>query len=495
LWSTDLAIDGANPAMRFSHPLADGMGDLYLNPLEPEDQAAKHELKRTGVVLSGGVVKTSRIIELILNQPSWSRSRMISDRINERFPKAPGDRYLTAEPKTDSVIQLNLPGRYAGDAERFLLLMSKLFIQRSPNFEPAKAEQLAELILRQAAHDQTLSPEERTISYEDIGLCWEALGKTTLPTLRRLYANDDLAVRLTALDAGAHLADELATDHLLQLSKHPEVSVRLRTARILSFLPNSLRGPMILRDMLDDPHKSVRIAAYESLSDIRSTFVQRLIVGDAEHSKFVLDMVPSRLPMIYISQSRLPRIVVFNPGTGFKLPMLARLWENSLMLRWAAADQPVAVFYQPPQPTADNPEAKPITLQVAPFVANFIRLLSHKTTDEYPMPGFDMTYSRVVNAVYNLHRQGLIQAEMELEISPLAEAIAKAAEGAPAYRPDTGPAATQPATAPGITPGTSTGTAPAAPPNGRPDTAPTPPSSSAPAAGNPAPNLPPMISP
>lgn len=428
LWSTDLAVDGANPALRYSRPLAVAeAGDLYVNPLE-ERSFENPEYRSSAVVLSGGKVTVDRELELILNQPSWQRSRMIADRINERFPRGPGDRWPVAEPQTDAIIRINIPRAYSDDPAFFLRLMSKLYVQRTPRFEPEQAQRLAQALLADP------NPELA----EDVALAWVALGKNALREVQRYYQYPHKVIRLAALEAGALLGDEQCVDSLVQLARDPDPQVRIRCAKILSNLPQSLRGSRTLQEMLDDPDRDVRIAAYEALAKINDPVLQRIAMGAPDNFKFMLELVPSRLPLVYICQVRLPRIVIFGPNTGFHTPMLARLWENRLMIRCEGPGQNATVFYQPP----GNPEGQ--TIQIAPALANLIFLMAHKPSKDNPAEGLDLPYSRVVSAVVSLHRQGFLDADLYIQASPLAEAIERASRVEPVVRPETGPAGVEP---------------------------------------------------
>ncbi len=420
LYPPELGIDGANEEMRFTRTLAKADGYLYVDPLGTEGpQTRRIELQRQAVILSGGMAVDDRVIELVLNQPSWQRSRLIADRINERFPGAPGDKADTAEPKTDQIIRINIPKRFVGRADELLALISRLFLQRSPGFEAQKALSLA----------QTLRLEPQLT--DDISQTWVALGKTTLPVLRKLYRDEDLLVRLAALEAGARLEDEQTTDALIPLAKTGDAATRRRVAQMLVNLPRSIRGASALQGLLDDPDADVRIAAYESLSRNSDPMIQRLPIGQKSDFKFMLDLVPSQRPLIYISQVGFPKIVIFDPGTAFKPSMLSQTWDNHLMVRTGAPGQPTTVFYQPfGQPNA-------MTQDIAPYVANFVRLLAHQTTEFEATPGFDLSYSRVVSALHSLWTKGAIDGELTLQENELPAAIRRVQEMAPQQRPET----------------------------------------------------------
>ena len=144
--------------------------------------------------------------------------------------------------------------------------------------------------------------------------------------------------------------------------------------------------------------------------------------------------MPSQKPLVYVAQSRVPRLVIFQPTLGFRPPFLAKLWDNRLMLRGPGPDAPLTVFYQRPGQTEGQ------VVQVDPTVAHLAYLLAHQPSVSRPEQGLDLTYSQVINAVYRLCEQGIIASPVRLQTNPLAAAVARAQQAASVEpRPDTGP--------------------------------------------------------
>ena len=411
LWTTDLAIGGANPSMRFSRKLAVVSGPMYINPFDGKagDQH-KHPLQRQAVVLSGGVATANRTVELVLHQPSWQRSRLIADRINERFPAAPVDRQPTAVPIDDVHIQLHIPTRYGQRPQELLELVNHLFVQRTNGFSQTKAQQLADLLVAQSNHA------------DHIAHAWVAMGKTVLPVIRRCYDHPRGEIALAALEAGARLEDELVTDPMERIVRLPEAGMRRLAAGVLRHMPNSLRGARLLKTLLDDTDTSVRLEAYESLAAINDPLINRTAIDGPEPDrfKFVLDLVFSKKPLVYVAPNRVPRLVIFNPALGFRTPLFARLWENRLMLRCAGPDQPLTVFYQKPGQTDGQ------VFDVDSTVARLIYLLAHRPSVANPDNGLNLSYGQVVNAVHRLCEQGWVESGVHVQTNPIAQAIDQA---------------------------------------------------------------------
>ena len=424
LWTTSLGVRGANRNLNFTRERARARGPIYVNPAaRAGDTEGALGFQRRALILAGGKATHDRRLAFTLNQPSWTRSRLIANRINVRFGR-PGDRPKLASPKTDRLIRLNLPPRYGDEPGRLLELIRHLYVQRGKNFAPRQARQLAASL--RAAPERA----DRVVP------AWVALGKTVLQVLRPLYEAEQRPLRFAAAEAGARLGDALAAQPLSKLARSESTAERKRAARALRFLPDTVDATDVLRRLVDDPAPAVRIAAADALAASGDPAVRRHVIRGGGRIKFVLDLVKAERPLISVRQSGIPRITVFDPNTPIRAPIFAKLWNNRLMLRSEkqknGADV-VTVFYQPRG--ADEPETHPI----APAVANLIRLLGRQPTAGAETPGLDLSYSRVVNAVYRLSVAGDVPGEIELRRTELAEAIEKAREReSPATRPEIG---------------------------------------------------------
>ena len=409
LWSVDLSPFGGDPSAPYSRQLATANGPLFLSPLSQmnDDPTSSAALRREAVVLSGGVATAPRKLELILNQASWQRSRMIADRINERFPKAPADRRNTAVPINDSVVELNLPARYDRSVQELLDRIAHLYTQRGPNFEAVQGQRLADMLIADPSQASAVT------------LAWESLGKTVLPVLRHYYDHAVISVQLAALSAGARLEDEATADHLLHLAQSSDPALRGQAAKILVHLPRSLRAARALHMLLDDPDQTVRIVAYESLAQINDPIIERLPMGDRQEFKFVFDTVPATRPLIYIAHSRMPRVILFDPRLSLRAPFVARLWNNRLMIRATQPGGDLSVFYQP----QGHVEGKTYTLPGS--VHQLITFLAHQPTVAWPDNGLNLSYSQVTDVLDQLCREGFISAPIQFQISPLAALVAQ----------------------------------------------------------------------
>ncbi len=430
LWTTELSAGGVNPERFYLTPLAEGRGPIYLDPATaPAADDATFELRperREALVVAGGRVLETRNFELVLNQASTTRARLIADRINELYPKAPQDRRPTANAISPLIITLNLPRAWRDQPAEFVELVMHSFIDRSPGFVPRKARELMQRLTDNPTQTASIVPALRALGPNARGILRDYY-RAQYPAPRQ---GGDVAAtptgpvplhaRLAALEAGAYLGDEQASEFLLELAGHDDPAVRGRVAVALTALPRSLFGQRALRTLLDDPVRSVRLEAYETLARNGSPLIDRLTLADAEGvPKMIIDRVPVQDPLIYLTQDELPRLVLFNPQMEFAVPTLARIWNDRLMLRRAAADQPAEMLYQYPDPEAPGRD-KVDRFELFPTVATLAYTLAHASSIESPQRGYDLTYGQVVDAIYQLAQRGAIQSDVEIDRSALA---------------------------------------------------------------------------
>ncbi len=447
LYTFDLSIDGANPRLLFTRPLARAGGDVYLDPLDPPSKNAEARMldERMGVVLSGGVATENRKLELLLNQPSWGRSVMIAQAINNRFPPPVlREENFYAKAFNDQIINIKIPDAYANHPERFLDLISYVYVQVAPNGEGEVAQQMAKILAKDPKQARSVT------------LVWIGLGKLALPIVQQYYDSKQRHMQLAALEAGVRMGDSSALGdaenktRIIGLSMSEDPDDRILSARLLLPKSDLFKAQVALKKLLDDPEKKVRIAAYETLAETGDDIIQRQTVGDP--TRFILDLVPSSQSMIYITQKDYPRVVIFNPMLGFKNNTIASVWDNRLMLRTQGQGEVATIFYQRPG------EIDGETLKIAPAVGNLVYAMGQKPSSSNTDPGFGMTYSQVVGALKEMHVKGYIDCEWEVFNNPLSD-IVKAARKTNPFEPrketdeesDTQPSDTQPTTGPSST--------------------------------------------
>ena len=407
LYTTSLGVLGDNVHMYHSQERATGHGPIFIQPNETDPSALQVYPLRASV-LAGGRVTKSRRIELVLNQPNWLRSRAIATRINEQFGHEKASSvFNTAMAQSDQLIRVNVPDRFADQVDKLLGLINHLYLDRTPSFGPKKVRELAQVLINEPRYAR------------DVVLAWQVLGRRIIPMLNEYYVHNERHVQLAALEAGVHLGDKRAVMKLADIAQSPLAGDRREVARILQFMPDSLKGSAILWKLVNDDDHSVCLTAYRSLADMADPLLKRHVFGDKNQFKFVLDLLPSEKPMVYISHSPMPRLVLFDDEMAFRRPIFMRFLDDRLILRTDESKPLTDVFYQP------YGQMKGRTYEIGQLVANLVFLLAHKSTIEQPTHGLDLPYSAVVNAVYQMCESGHVDAKLVVETSPLQQAIAR----------------------------------------------------------------------
>ena len=380
--------------------IAQAGGPVFINPfIQPGDTDRDTINRRTGRILNGGVVTRDMQLRLRLIDPSHVRAAILQTAINTRFPKERGQRDPTGRGQSDETIAITVPPSFRDRTEDFVELL------RHTTIHQANPEVVAMRIRRYVMENPATA---RAASWR-----WQALGPRALPTIRALYDTPDELPRLAALRAGAGLNDALVVPHLIDLMENASLDGRRQAIGLLAKMGLNPLIDRALRSQLDDDDVEIRLAAYEALADRGDPSVQRVTVDE----KFVVDVVDSDRPMIYITQIGLPRLAIFGIDLSIERPVTVSTWSQRFMIKGDLTDKMVEVYYRPQQ----APQG--MIHRVKPQVADFVQFLGHTTAVERPQPGLGFAYSQVVGVLHQIWRQGYLQADFKAEQDRILAAI------------------------------------------------------------------------
>ncbi len=412
LWTTPLTLGPVRPfGGHATRRIAEAHGPIFINPfVEPGAASSGDTVNRTvGRILGGGRIVEPLELLLVLDNPSHTRAAAMTSAINYRFPPGPGDEGPTARGRDGGSIRVRVPKAYTDNIGDFLELVRCLRIDQS--FPQEHARRYVEALKTYPG------------LADDLSWCLEAIGKPAVPFLSSMYDYPELAPRLAALRAGAKLGDMRAVPHLVDLARTAPASIRADAITLLGGMPTNPQINFALRELVDSDELEVRVAAYEALRERADPVLRSIPIGPVAQPNFILDLVPSKNPLIYVSQEREPRIVLFGPfdakrpataGRGLAMPLrrpsLVVTWSDRLMI--AADEEPegsptaekVRIYYR------DHRGGKAITQAVPDDLVRLIEFLGHKPTPEDPAPGLGLTYSQVVGALYAIQQQGAVAA-------------------------------------------------------------------------------------
>lgn len=436
LWTTDLrfgraAVFGAAA----TRVLGQAKGAVFINPfafssgeMQGEGKenggaatvAADGVVRTVGRILGGGIVTEPLQLELVLDNSSHARASAMQNAINGRFPPHGGD--PTAHGRGAQSIAIKVPDTYRDRGTDFVntLMAMRIDTQFSTEYAKRYVDEL----------------EKYPGLADRLQWCIEAIGEAAVPFLSRLYDFPEFLPRIAALRAGARLGDPRAAAYLIREAKDPRSSIaaRAEAAELMGYLGSDPTIDLALRDLVNAEDLEVRAAAYESMAMRHDGAMLRLNV----ENKFILDLVPSKRPLIYVTQQGEPRVVVFGDALSLQRPMMMTAWDDRLLM---VADAPgtltgsesdrlvgggpgqVRVQYRDPRA---YPGSGPMSATCTPDLVSVIRLFARSSSPDNPEPGLGMSYSQVVGALYQIQKQGGVQADFATERDRLGDRVQEA---------------------------------------------------------------------
>jgi len=396
---------------------------LVLPPAEPSPRGSDVDVDfRVGRILNGGATTEDMPLVVTLSTPNFSRARAIADAINQRFAREPGQNGPTAVPvqgRTDEQLQIFVPPSWSTRTDDFVQILMHTPIQR------AAADRYANNLVTWV--------KESPIDASEICWIWVGIGEPALPAIQSLYTYSEAVPRIAALKAGAKLGDPLAVRPLAEVAANAESGIRVNAIELLGELgagSTNVRVSAALRPLLDDDDLSVRLAAFEALDKIRDPSVRRVPRGEIDG--FDLCTVPSIKPLIYVTQQKAPRIVLFGPDQAISRPVIASAWDDRLMVIGESSFDPLRVFYRPVG------DAEGQTYEVPSDLISFIRFLGAAEKPLSGEAGLGLSYAETLGALYALNQGKAIAAPLVAERDQLTARILSGRRGErPLARPET----------------------------------------------------------
>ncbi len=294
--------------VRTGHIMAVAMGAVLVDPTADAD--GETALATRGRVLSGGVATKSRNLGLILDHDHQSvrLSQSIGKAINHRFHTyIDGQKQGVATPKTDEFVEVVLHPRYKDNVGRFMRVVRNLPLAESGTQRQARLELL---------NAQLLDP----ITSATAALRLEAIGgDLAIETLTEGLSSKDLEVRFYAAEALAYLDETAAVETLTQVIRE-EPAFRISALAALSAMDDGAAYDN-LRTLLGVKSAETRYGAFRAMTSMAPG--DAFLRGEDMQGMFtyhVLD-VPGP-PMIHVTNSHRPEIVLFGTKHELQLPLV-----------------------------------------------------------------------------------------------------------------------------------------------------------------------------
>ena len=294
--------------LRKGHMMAVANGAILVDPMANAEKDSA--LATKGRVLGGGIVLKSRNLGLILDHDRQSirLSQKIGKAINKRFHSyIDGKKRGVATPKTDEFVELVLHPRYKDNVGRFMRVVRNLALDESASQKQSRLQLL---------NTQLLDP----ITSATAALRLEAVGgDQAIEVLTTGLSSEDPEVRFYAAEALAYLDVTEAVPTLTQVARE-EPAFRVSALAALSAMDDGAAYDN-LRSLLGVKSAETRYGAFRAMTSMAPN--DAYTRGEDMQGMFtyhVLDV--SGPPMIHVTNSHRPEVVLFGKQHELRLPLV-----------------------------------------------------------------------------------------------------------------------------------------------------------------------------
>ncbi|MEM6330007.1 MAG: flagellar basal body P-ring protein FlgI [Planctomycetota bacterium] len=316
--------------VRTGHTLATAEGHVLVDPSADGSNA----LATRGRILGGAIAKKDRQMGLMISQEdaSYNLAKSIGKAINARFHTyRDGRKTGVAKPQNPEFVQLLLHERYKENTTRFVKVVRNIAIRES-------AADLSERLGRLST--QLLDP----LTTARAAIRLEAIGdERAVATLKRGAECADPEVRFYSAEALAYLDETAAVEPLAQAARD-EPAFRVNALAALSAMDDVVAYEA-LRSLLSVRSAETRYGAFRALwaMDAGDAMIRgEQLGGQFSYHRLDIDCPP----MIHVTRSYRPEIVLFGTGQQFQLPMVLDAGSNILVNGLAGSRVTVSRFIE-----------------------------------------------------------------------------------------------------------------------------------------------------
>lgn len=379
---TEMAVLGNQ--IHQGHRLGLAKGPIMVDPMV--DPKKDRILACRGKILGGGVALKSRSLGLVLtpgNQTVRNSSR-VANAINKRFHTFQnGVKSGVAKAKTDEMIELTVHPRYKDNIGRYMQVVRALAISESA----AERMDRINTLQRQLLDVSTAA---------DAALQLEAIGSEGVDPLLKGIASQDVEVRFYAAEALAYL-DRREAAEPLGLIARDEPAFRVFALTALSAMQDFAAYEQ-LRDLLASPSAETRYGAFRGLwaMNEKDVLTKSELLG-GQFNYHVLDV--SGPPMIHVTRSRLPEVVVFGPVQKLLTP-LSLSAGNEIMVTSSGGDTITVSKFT----VQEGDQKRTVSTRVDEVIRAIVELGG--------------TYPDIVQALQDAKRSGTLTSRFEVDALP-----------------------------------------------------------------------------
>jgi hypothetical protein len=288
------------------HALVKAEGPITAGVAEDADEEPS---QKRGVVWAGGkFAGPDRPFILQINaEQQYARIAMrIAERINETFhgPAAGSGTDEIAIARSKTVVTLIIPGAYRLNMGRFLRVVRLIPLNEAPAADGSYCKKLTQ---------QLLDPTTTVTA----ALRLEALGSSSVPTLKLGLHSDVPLVRFASAEALAYLGSPSCGEELgRQVAEQPFVQAFALTA--LASLNEGICR-VKLEELLSAPGPETRYGAFRALCarDERDP----LVTGEKLGAYWLHEVGKKGAPQVHYSTHKRPEVILFGEAPKFVAPL------------------------------------------------------------------------------------------------------------------------------------------------------------------------------
>ena len=361
--------------------LANAKGPVFIDTL-----TAEKPNKKTGYILAGGKALSDHKITLGLRRPDYKTASLIRNKLNEKF----GDG--TARAVSPSQIELQTPGKYIKQKERFIAIVQATYLTETPAATQARIRTFT----------KELAVSQNKYSSE---IALEAIGNESLSKLSALLNSSQEQVRLRAARCMLNLGSDegLNTLREIALNKDSKYRVQAMDAIITSASRNDAIA--LSRILLRDSDFSIRLATYENLRKLDDISVIQNLIG----RNFYLEQI-TQTPYkdIFVSRSGQPRIVLFGSPLYCRDNIFIQSADGSITINAPSGQEYVSILRKHPKRPNVIVQLKS-TFEISDITRTLCEEPVKKTQQE--QVGLNVSYAEAIALLKQMCEKGAVDAE------------------------------------------------------------------------------------
>jgi hypothetical protein len=295
---------GGSGELVLGHAVATAAGPLLVGMgFDKDEDEARLKKAR---IWGGGRSRINAAMTLRLNSDKQSAriAGSIAARINEAFrnPFPPGSQMQVAVAHDNVAINLNVPQAYRLNLPHYLCVILAI-----PMHDPGNTPSENGLGYHQRLATDLLDPA-RTLP---AAVRLEALGEQSVPALRAGLKSKDVLVRFASAESLAYLGNSAGAEELATIAQTQPYLVSYALTALAS-LDQKVSAMKLNEILLKSELPEVRYGAFRALRTLDDK--NDAVAGEYLNDSFWLHHVAShKKPLIHISSTKRPEIVLFGP--------------------------------------------------------------------------------------------------------------------------------------------------------------------------------------